>query len=43
MQRVPGAVFREIKRQQREADHSPPSRTEVRNGEAIPPLPYTSS
>jgi hypothetical protein len=24
----------------READHSPPSRTEVKNSEAIPPLPH---
>jgi hypothetical protein len=27
-------------RQGREADHSPPSTTEVKKGGAIPPLPY---
>jgi hypothetical protein len=27
----------------READHSPPSNAKVKNGGAIPPLPYTSS
>jgi hypothetical protein len=27
----------------READHSPPSSAEVKNGGAIPPLPHTSS
>jgi hypothetical protein len=26
----------------REVDHSPPSSEEVKNGGAIPPLPYTS-
>jgi hypothetical protein len=29
--------------QGREADHSPPSSTEVKNYSAIPPLPHTSS
>jgi hypothetical protein len=29
-----------VKRQGREADHSPPSSAEVKNGGAIPPLPY---
>jgi hypothetical protein len=33
----------EVKRQGREADHSPLSRAEVKNGGAIPPLPHTSS
>jgi hypothetical protein len=32
-----------VKRPGREAAHSPPSRAEVRNGGAIPPLPYMSS
>jgi hypothetical protein len=30
-----------IKRQGCEADHSPPSSAEVKNGGAIPPLPDT--
>jgi hypothetical protein len=34
--RLPG-----VKRPGREADHSPPSSAEVRNGGAIPPLPHT--
>jgi hypothetical protein len=34
-----GAVSLKVKWQKREADHSPPSRTEVKNGGAIPPLP----
>jgi hypothetical protein len=33
---------RGVKRQGREADHSPPSSAEVKNGGAIPPLPYMS-
>jgi hypothetical protein len=32
---------KEVKRSGREADHSPPSTAEVRNGGAMPPLPYT--
>jgi hypothetical protein len=32
-----------VKRQVREADHSPPSRAEVKNGGAIPLLLHTSS
>jgi hypothetical protein len=32
-----------VKRPGREADHSPPSSTEVKNGGAIPPLPHISS
>jgi hypothetical protein len=39
IQLVPGAVSLEVKRQGREADHSPPSSAEVKNGGAIPPLP----
>jgi hypothetical protein len=31
------------KGQRREADHSPPSSTEVKNGGAIPPFPNMSS
>jgi hypothetical protein len=43
MQCVPGAFSPGLKRQGREADHSPPSSAEVKNGGAIPPLPHTSS
>jgi hypothetical protein len=32
----------EVKRQRREADHSPPSSVEVNNGGAIPPFLNTS-
>jgi hypothetical protein len=32
-----------VKRQRREADHSPPTSAEVKNGGAIPPLSNTSS
>jgi hypothetical protein len=32
-----------VKRPGHEADHSPPSSAEVKNGGAIPPLPQTSS
>jgi hypothetical protein len=32
-----------IKRPGREADHSPPSSAEVKNGGALPPLPHMSS
>jgi hypothetical protein len=38
IQWVPG-----VKRPGREADHSPPSSTQIKNGKAIPPLPYMSS
>jgi hypothetical protein len=38
-----GALFPGVKRPGREADHSPPSSAEVKNGGAVPPLPYTSS
>jgi hypothetical protein len=30
-----------VKRSGREANHSPPSTVEVRNGGAMPPFPYT--
>jgi hypothetical protein len=39
---VPG-LFHGVKRQRREADHSPPPSTEVKNIEAISPLPHMSS
>jgi hypothetical protein len=39
IQWVPGANFTWIKRPRREADHSPPSSKEVKNGGAMPPLP----
>jgi hypothetical protein len=32
-----GGDFPEVKRQQRESDHSPPSSAEVKKGRAIPP------
>jgi hypothetical protein len=38
-----GSISPGVKRQRREADHSPPSRAEVKNSEAIPPLPHTTS
>jgi hypothetical protein len=34
--------FSGVKQQGREADHSPPSSTEVKNGGGIPPLPHIS-
>jgi hypothetical protein len=40
---VPGPLSPGLKRQGREADHSPPSSDEVKNGGAIPPLPHMSS
>jgi hypothetical protein len=40
---VARAAFPGIKRQGREADHSPPSSVEVKNGDALPPFPYTPS
>jgi hypothetical protein len=38
-----GAIFPEVKRPGREADHSSPSTAEVKNGGLIPPLPHTPS
>jgi hypothetical protein len=35
--------FPGVKRQKREADHSPASSAEVKNAGAISPLPHTSS
>jgi hypothetical protein len=43
MQWVRGALSPGVKRPGREADHSPPSSAEVKNGGAIPPLPNMSS
>jgi hypothetical protein len=43
IQRIPGALFMLVKRPGPEADHSPPSSAEVKNGGAISPLPHTSS
>jgi hypothetical protein len=34
-----GVLFPGVKRTRLEADHSPPSSVEVKNGETIPPLP----
>jgi hypothetical protein len=39
IQWVPGAFSPGVKRQGREADHSPPSSAEVKKDGAIPPLP----
>jgi hypothetical protein len=36
-----GGSFPGVKRPGREADHSPPSSAEVKNGGALPPLPHT--
>jgi hypothetical protein len=38
-----GADFLEVKRQGREADHSPPSSAEVKNGGTLLPFLRTSS
>jgi hypothetical protein len=43
MKLVPWALSPGEKRQGREVDLSPPSNAEVKNGGAIPPLPYKSS
>jgi hypothetical protein len=43
IQWVPGAISLGIMRPGREADHSPPSNAEMKNGGAIPPLPHTYS
>jgi hypothetical protein len=40
IQRMSGTISPEVQRQGREADCSPPSSAEVKNGEAIPPLPH---
>jgi hypothetical protein len=38
-----GLISSEIKKLGREADRSPPSIAEVRNGGAVPPFPHISS
>jgi hypothetical protein len=43
IQWTPGALFPGIRRQQREADHSPSSSAEVKSVGATPPLSHTSS
>jgi hypothetical protein len=43
IQRVPGPLSPGVKMPVREADHSPPSSAEVKNGGAIPPLSHMSS
>jgi hypothetical protein len=40
---LPAALSLRLKRPGSESDHSPPSSAEIKNGGAIPPLPYTSS
>jgi hypothetical protein len=42
-QQVPGALSPGVKRPGREADYSPPSSAEVKNGGAVPPLLHMSS
>jgi hypothetical protein len=42
-QRVPVALSRGYSGQERQANHSPPSSVEVKNGKAISPLPHTPS
>jgi hypothetical protein len=42
VQWVPGALSPGLKRQGREANHSPPSSTEVKNGGTVPPLSHPS-
>jgi hypothetical protein len=43
VQWVRGALTPGVKRPGREANHSPPSSTEVKNGGVTPPLPNMSS
>jgi hypothetical protein len=40
IQCVPGVISLGVKGSRREVNHSPPSRAEVKNGGAIPLLPY---
>jgi hypothetical protein len=40
--RIPEALSAGVKRQGREADHSPPSSAEVKNDGPVTPLPHTS-
>jgi hypothetical protein len=43
IQWVPGALSPRLKQLGHEADHSPSSSAEDKKGDAIPPLPHTSS
>jgi hypothetical protein len=43
VQWAPGPLSLGIMRPDREADHSPPSSAEVKNGVATPPLPFIFS
>jgi hypothetical protein len=43
IQLEPGALSPRVKWPGSDADHSPSSSAEVKNDEAIPPLPHTSS
>jgi hypothetical protein len=43
IQWIAGSLSPGVKRQGREADHSPSSCAEVKSGGAIPPLPHMSS
>jgi hypothetical protein len=43
IQSVPGAISPGVRRKGREADHSPPTSVEVKNGGTIPSLPHSSS
>jgi hypothetical protein len=38
-----GALSPAVKRPERDSDQSPPSNTEIKNGEAILPFPHESS
>jgi hypothetical protein len=42
IQWVPGVISLGVKQLGCEADHSPPSSAEIKNGGAIPPLPHTA-
>jgi hypothetical protein len=43
IQWILGALSQEVKRQEREADHSPPSSADVKNDGAISALPHAPS
>jgi hypothetical protein len=43
IQWVPVALSLGLQQPGNEADHLPPSGAEFKNGEAVPPLPHTSS
>jgi hypothetical protein len=42
IQRLQGVLSLRVQRPGREADHSPLSSAEVKNGEAIPPIPHSA-